>query len=169
MKTPPEIDSESFDIEDSEDIIGLAKSLVNGRHPGILCTVDQEGKPAVRWMSTLSFDEFPIFHTLTSPNSRKVGQIQQHPDVNWMFSNSDKSLILNLIGKAKVLTETRTLKRIWKKVEDKSHAYFLQEYAKAPGFVVIETSVTAIECSSPMNALRFAINPPDLAHAHYPL
>ena len=169
MNTIPEIDSDSFDIEDSEDIIGLARTLVDGSHIGLLCTVNLEGKPEVRWMSTLSFDGFPIFHTLTGPESRKVREIKEHPDVNWMFSNHDLSLILNLIGKARVLTDTPTLKRIWKQIEDKSHLYFLNQYSKGPGFVVIETKVEEIECTSPKNGFRFAVKPSELAHAHYPL
>ena len=166
MISPSLIDNESFDIDDSEDILGLVKGLVNGHHPGILCTVDAQGSPAVRWMSTLAFDEFPVFYTLTSPTSRKVAQIQAHPAVNWMFSNADRSLILNLRGHARVLTETRTLKRVWKQVEDKSHAYFLQRYAKGPGFLVIETTVDAIECTSPQNGLKFAVTPDELAVSH---
>ena len=167
MTTTTQIDSESFDIEDSEDIVGLAKSLVDGRHMGILGTVNQEGNPEVRWMSTLSFEDFPVFHSLTSPHSHKVGHIQHHPDVNWMFFNEDRSLILNLIGKARILTDTPTLKRIWKKVEDKSHTYFLDQYAKAPGYVVIETTVESIVCTSPKNAFRFAIKPSELAHTRH--
>ena len=167
MNTAPEIDPESFDIEDSEDILGLARTLVNGHHPGILSTVNDEGKPEVRWMSTLDFSEFPIFHTLTGPDSRKVEQIKKHPDVNWMFFNQDRSLILNVIGKARILTDTPTLKRIWKKVEDKSQAYFLNQYAKGPGFVVIETQVESIKCTSPKSALCFAIEPSELKEPHY--
>ncbi len=98
MNLTPEIDSESFDLEDSGDIIGLAKHLVNGRHPGILATVDLNGRPAVRWMSTFAFDEFPVFHTLTAPDSRKVKEIELRPEVNWMFFNQDRSMILNLIA-----------------------------------------------------------------------
>ena len=169
MNIGPEIDSESFDIEDSEDIIGLAKTLVNGRHAGILSTVDESGRPQVRWMSTLDFNKFPVFFTLTAPDSRKVDQIRLHPAVNWMFFNHDLSLILNLIGHARVLTEARTCKRIWKQVEDKSHAYFLKQYSGNSDFVVIETKVEAIECSSPQNGLRFNVKPSDLAHAHYPI
>jgi len=167
MNTTPEIDSESFDIEDGGDIIGLAKGLVNGRHPGILATVTQNGKPAVRWMSTFSFDEFPIFHTLTAPDSRKVKEIAQHPDVNWMFFNHDRSMILNLIGKAHVITDTVELKRIWTKVKDKSLTYFLDKYGKAPGFVAIETKIESIECTSPKSALRFAIETGELKDARY--
>ena len=167
MNNKPVIDNESFDIEDSDDIIGVAKNLVNGHHPGILATVNQDGKPALRWMSTLAFDEFPVFHSLTAPDSRKVEQINRHPDVNWMFFNHDRSLILNLIGKACVLTDTVTLKRIWQKVKDKSHLYFLDRYAKGLGFVVLETRIESIECTSPKNALRFAIEPSELKDEHY--
>lgn len=167
MDTAPEIDSESYDIEDSADILGLAKTLINGHHPGILGTIDQSGKPQIRWMSTLSFDEFPIFYTLTAPDSRKVAQINRHPDVNWMFFNRDKSLILNLAGKARILKETAELKRVWKQIEDKSHLYFLNRYAKAPGFVVIETTVESIECNSPKSALRFTIEASELKEERY--
>ena len=169
MNTAPEIDSDSFDIEDTEDIIGLARSLVDGSHPGLLSTINLSGKPEVRWMSTLSFEEFPIFHTLTGPNSRKVAEIKQHPDVNWMFSNHDLSMVLNLIGKARVLTDTPTLKRVWKQIEDKSHAYFLNQYAKGPGFVVIETTVESIECTLPKNVMKFCVVPSALAHGRHPL
>jgi general stress protein 26 len=162
MNTAPVIETDTFDLEDSDDIIGIAKSLVNGRHPGILCTVDRDGKPHARWMSTFAFDDFPVFHTLTAPNSRKVIEIKERPDVNWMFSNHDMSLILNLTGKARVLADTRTCKRIWKKAKDKSHIYFLDQFGKSPGFVVLETKVDSIECTSPRNSLRFAVGPDEL-------
>lgn len=165
MNCPAELDNESFDIKDGEEVISLVKGLVNGRHPGILCTIGLDGKPAVRWMSTLAFDDFPVFYTLTAPGSRKVAQIQTHPAVTWMFFNHNRSLILNLTGKARILTETRTLKRVWQHVENKSHTYFLNQYAKGPGFVVVETTVESIECSSPQNGLRFTVTPGELAPA----
>jgi len=167
MNTSPEIDPESFDIEDSGDIIGIARHLVDGHHPGLLATVDENGNPAVRWMATLAFDEFPVFHTLTRPDSRKVKQIAKHPAVNWMFFNRDRTLILNLIGEARVLSDATTLKRIWGKVVDKSLPYFLDQYTKGPGFVVIETTVKAIECTSPKSSLRFAIDPSEMIEPHY--
>jgi general stress protein 26 len=167
MNTPSEIETDNFELEDSDDIIGIARSLVDGHHPGILATVDEDGRPAVRWMSTLAFDEFPIFHTLTRPDSRKVAQIAKHPDVNWMFFNHNRSLILNLIGRARILSDIPTLKRIWKKVVDKSLPYFLDQYTKGPGFVVVETAIKAIECTSPKSALRFAIEPSEMVEPHY--
>lgn len=169
MNTIPEFDGNSFDIEDAGDVLGMAKSLLDGMHPGILCTVDRSGTPQARWLSTLSFDEFPVFHTLSAPGSRKVEQINHHPEVSWMFFNRDLTLILNLFGKARVLTGTAELKRIWAMIEDKSHAYFLNQYSKAPGFVVIETTVDSIECTSPKNALRFQVPPGDWQRSPVPV
>lgn len=158
----PSIERLSFDLDESDDIIGLARELVDGRHPGILGTVDQYGRPQLRWMSTLSFTDFPFFHSLTAPNSRKIDQIKHCPDVNWMFFNHDRSLVLNLLGKARVLADAKICKRIWKEVHDKEHAYFLKEYSNEGKFCVIETTVLSIECSSPQNAIRFSVPPADL-------
>jgi len=169
MNMTPDMENDSFDMEDSDDLIGVAKGLVNGHHPGILGTVNQQGKPELRWMSTLAFDEFPIFHSLTSPDSRKVEQIRTHPDVNWLFFNHDQTLMLNLTGKARILNDTPSLKRIWQKVIDKSQAYFLKQYSKGPGFVVIETTVENIECTLPQSCMRLAVKPSELIRAHYPL
>jgi hypothetical protein len=56
-----------------------------------------------------------------------------------------------------VVEDPKTLKRVWDKIEDKSHAYFLNQYSRAPGFVAIETLVEHIECVSPVNNLKFSV------------
>jgi general stress protein 26 len=167
MNHAPEPFPDNYDIESNDDIIAAAKSIVDGHHPGILATVDEEGKPAVRWMTTLTFDEFPIFHTLTRPDSRKVRQIIKNPQVNWLFTSRNRTLLLNLIGTACIRTDTPTLKRVWAKVVDKSLPYFMDQYAKGLGFVVIETRVETIECTSPKSALRYRIEPAEILEPHY--
>jgi general stress protein 26 len=163
MKEMPTIDAGPSGLRGKEQFVKLAREVIGESQIGILTTVDDHGRPAVRWMSTLSFDEFPTFYALTGPESRKILQIERHADVNWMFFKENLSFVLNLVGKARILTDTPTLKRVWKQVEDKSHAYFLKHYAKGPGFVVIETTVTAIECTSPQDGMRVDLAPSDLA------
>lgn len=158
-----EFDSTTYDIDDSDDVINLAKSLVNGHFPGILATIDTEGKPQMRWMSTLAFDEFPVFHTLTSPGSQKVEQIRANPRVNWMFFNKDLSLVVNLKGRARIIQDPPSLKRIWQRIVDLSHAYFLEHYNRKPGFCAIETIVESIECNSPKNNVHFTLKPFELS------
>lgn len=162
---PPDtftFDDTSFDIDDSGDILGLAKSLINGQHPGILATVDEAGRPQVRWMSTLAIGSFPVFHTLTGANARKLRQIRANPAVNWMFFNKDLSLVVNLTGTARVVDDPAALKRIWQSIVDKTHTYFLNEYSHRPGFVAIETTVHSVEVNSPASGLKFHVVPNQL-------
>jgi general stress protein 26 len=102
MKEVPTIDAGPSGLQSKEQFVALARELIGGRQTGILTTIDEQGRPGARWMSTLSFDEFPIFYALTGPESRKVAQIQRHPAVNWMFFNENLSVVFNLIGQARI-------------------------------------------------------------------
>jgi general stress protein 26 len=148
----------AFVLEDGGDVLGLINEMVRGRYPGLLHTIGLEGFPKARWMSTLSAEEFPLFYTLTGPESHKVKEIEANPRVTWMFFNQDLSLVIQMSGQARILRDTPTLKRIWRQVEDKSHAYFLKMYSPGLGFVVIETKIELLECSSPKNLLRFGVD-----------
>jgi general stress protein 26 len=166
MNTFPETDANSLDPKNREQIISLARELLQGGNPGILSTVDQSGFPQSRWMATMSFDDFPDLYTLTSATSRKVAQIQEHPIVNWMFSNQDLSFIVNLTGRAEIyLHEADAMKRIWHQIADKSRAFFLGDSVKGPGFVVIHTKVEIIECTIPRKVLKYSIDPAEMSES----
>ena len=164
MNTLSETDVNSLDPENRDQVISMARQLLRGNNPGILSTVDQSGFPQSRWMGTMSFDDFPDLYTLTAANSRKVGQIQQHPIVQWMFSNHDLSFVVNLTGRAEIfLRDAETMKRVWKQITDKSRAFFLGDTVEGPGFVVIHTKVEMIECTLPRKILRFLIDPGEMS------
>ncbi len=165
MKTnPPPILSvetasfDTYDADDSEDIIGQVKALIDGTHPGVLTTVDPAGKPHARWMATLSLEKLPYLYSLTSDRSRKIDDIEGNPAVNWMFSSSDLSLVVNLCGTARVCRDTMSLILAWRQIKDKSHAYFLKNYTEGSGCVVLETHIDAIECCTPKNAMKFRVD-----------
>lgn len=147
---------DNFDPEDSDDLFGVARQLIDGRHFGVLTTVDADGAPHARWMATLSFDAFPRLLTLTGGSSSKLRHIRENPRVQWMFSNEDLTLVLNLSGRARIFTDTRSIKLAWKEVKDKSRAYFLNHFAGKPAIAVIETTVERIEYLSAENGLRFS-------------
>ena len=157
----PANDPKGSEFVKNRDFAGLAKQMVDGSHHGVLTTVDRAGKPHVRWMGTLSFHDFPRFYALTAPTSRKITQIQENPSVEWMFSNPELSIILNLVGTAAVVVDIPIIKRVWKLIEDKSEAYFLNVPVKGAGFSVIETTVRRIECTLPREYLRLEADLPD--------
>ena len=139
-------------------VIDLAKKLANGKRPGILGTVDENGMPHTRWMATLSLKDFPKLYTITSPTSRKIQHIRQNPNVNWMFSNEEMNVIVNLRGKARIEDDFGKMQRVWKLLTDKSKAYFLNISSDGPGFAVIETDIEDIDATVPKYEILF--------HAH---
>ena len=136
-------------------VVDLAKRLANGKRPGVLATVDETGKPHLRWMATLSLEEFPMLYTITSPLSRKIEHINRNPEVSWMFANEDMTTIINISGKARITDDFAKMNHIWKLLEDKSKAYFLNIATDGPGFAVIETEIEDIECVIPKYDFRF--------------
>jgi general stress protein 26 len=152
---PPTLSGESFSLEDSDDIFGIARQLIDGRHFGVLTTVDSDGAPHARWMATMTFEHFPRVITLTSAGSSKVKHIRANQHVDWLFANDDFTLVLNLKGRARVFTDTVSIKRAWKAIKDKSHAYFLNNMAGDQEIAVIETVIERIDYTSAQNGLRF--------------
>lgn len=151
-------DSSSFSLDECDDVMEVLKALIDGSHPGLLATVDQANRPHARWMATLAFDKFPFIYTLTARKSRKLAHIAKNPHVDWIFSNENLSLILNLSGTAKALIEPAAIKKVWRLVKDKSHTYFLDNFSENPEFVALETTVTDIECCIPQSGLRWSVD-----------
>jgi general stress protein 26 len=139
----------------SEHVIRLAKQLANGSRPGVMATVDSEGNPHVRWMATLSLQEFPHLYALTSPTSRKVEHLRRNPRVSWLFTNDASSAVVNLSGTATIITDQAAVNRIWRMIEDKSNAYFLGLDSVSGGVAVIDTVIEGVECTLPRYDLHY--------------
>ena len=163
MDNFPETDIDSLDPKNREQIISMARRLLRADNVGMFCTIDENGSPQARWMATMSFEDFPDLYTLTSARSRKVAQVQANPAVHWVFSNRDLTFIVNLTGSAEIyLHEAEAMKRIWQQIVDKSRAFFMQDPAKGPGFVVIHTKVESIECTLPRKVVTLSIDPVEM-------
>ncbi len=106
IKTLSTISGESFSLEDGDGIFGIAKQRIDGRHFGVLATVDSDDAPHARWMAPMTFENFPRVITLTSAGSSKVRHTRANRHVDWLFSNEDFTLVLNLKGRARIFTDT---------------------------------------------------------------
>lgn len=136
-------------------MIEIAKRLADGNRPGVLGTVDTQDRPHLRWMATLSLQEFPCLYAISSAKSRKIEHIQAHPAVNWMFSNDEQSVIVNLMGSATIVTDSALVNRIWKMIENKSSAYFLSLQNEESNIAVIQTLIEDIQCVIPRYELKY--------------
>jgi general stress protein 26 len=154
MSLQPESSNREAKVH-GEHVIHLAKQLADGARAGVLATVDRAGVPHLRWMATVSLVEFPHLYALTSPSSRKIRHIDDNPRVSWMFTNESSSLVINLSGMATILTERADINRIWRMIDNKAHAYFLNLDPDAGGVAVIDTLIEDIECVIPRYDLHY--------------
>lgn len=158
----PDKPSRETTAKHAEYVIDLAKRLADGKRPGVLATVDEQGMPHLRWMATLSLHDWPVLYTITSPESRKIQHINANPNVSWMFSNEETNIVVNIRGKARVADDFGKMQRVWKLLEDKSKAYFLSIANDGPGFAVIETEIEDIDCIVPKYDIKFQAHGADL-------
>jgi len=153
----PDVDPNSFQWDDDRQVQAMVRRVVDGTHPGVLTTIDENGQPQARWMASLSFDDIPWLYTLTAQDSRKVAQIEKHPEVGWMFCNADLSLVVHMTGKAKIFKDIETVKKIWALIRCKDQAYFLKSGATGLGISVVATRIERIECNMPKALRRIAV------------
>lgn len=138
----------------TEGLFDFARRFVDGRRPGVLSTVDAEGAPHSRWMATTTAERLPFILTLTAAGSAKVRQIRSNPNVSWLFSNEDFSLVLNLRGRATIHVDTPTVKRAWNAIPEKDRPYFLSDPGPKPAIAVIETLVDQLDFAAPESGRR---------------
>lgn len=96
------------------------KGLGNFRHPfyrAVLTTLNGK-KPELRTVILRGFsEEDRILICHCDARSPKVTQIQENPNVSWLFYHPKKWLQLRLSGTAQVHTDDETAESHWKKVK----------------------------------------------------
>ncbi|MHC4925658.1 MAG: pyridoxamine 5'-phosphate oxidase family protein, partial [Planctomycetota bacterium] len=108
---------------------------------GILTTAGGDGVPHATWMGTVVAPRWDQLATITSPDSRKVANIRANPNVEWLFSSTNRAELVYLEGQAEVVTEPREIKRYWKALPDKGRAFFLLYFNSGLGFCVLRTRI----------------------------
>lgn len=115
----------------------------------ILTTVGSDGWPHAAWMGVAAVKGEGIIHTLSSPDSRKVEQIEQTGKGEWMWVDAARETVMYLRGATRIVRDVAEMKRVWGEFPDKSRAYFLSFFNPAPGYAVIETVVEEVVCRRP--------------------
>ena len=134
---------------------------INDHGEAVIVTANGCGVPHASWMGTLSGSDISSILTITSPDSRKIVNILENPNVEWMFTSKKLDTVVYLRGKALVICEMDDIERAWKRIKDKSRAYFMQ-YMATPGmrFLIIETKIEEIEYSLPKENIYKTVKPP---------
>lgn len=117
---------------------------------GLLVTADSNCRPHATYMGSLASPSFDRLLTMTSPDSRKVRNILENSQVEWLFLDEERDEVLYLWGTARVIQDPREVERAWRDMPDKTRAYFLP-YQETVGmrFLMFETSIDVFEYRIP--------------------
>lgn len=91
----------------NKDIRAVAKEIMANANTCALITVDSLNRPRVRMMGTLKPDkDFTVWFG-TNPNSRKVMQINQNPEVTVYYTEEGNSGYIILQGTAQLVNDIK--------------------------------------------------------------
>ncbi len=74
-------------------------SLIADAQTAILATVDEDGRPKMRWMTPTTLkDRQGFIYCVTAKSSKKIDELNKNPRVEWMIQSRALDRIINIKG-----------------------------------------------------------------------
>lgn len=103
----------SADIS-SDSLFKVAHMIIDSARCSVLVSVDEEGRPHAREMDPFDPDENMVIWFATNPNTRKVQQIRNNPNVAVFYYNTKGMSYVSINGKAELVNDPAEKERHWK-------------------------------------------------------
>lgn len=115
------------------------ESIIADAQTAVLATVDEEGRPKMRWMTPATLKGRPGYiYAVSAKEAEKVFELYHNPKVEWMIQSKVLDRIINIKGFVNILDNpsirTEILQAIGKKLE-----IFWKINLQDTEFVVLET------------------------------
>jgi len=120
---------------------------------GLLTSVDARGVPFARWMTpTTDGGGLRRLLCLSTEKARKVGQIEAHPYVCWVFGTPDKQEVVTLYGHGSVDRDLGRAGEVWDRLVRAGRQSALSSLCRdedsLAGMVTLVTEIERIELLS---------------------
>lgn len=133
-----------------QELMNKLTVILEDSKAGILSTTDYEGKTHLRWMTpTLMLSRKGVIFSVTSLNSKKVGQILHNPNVAWIVQSRSLDQIVTLHGKINILDNPSIKAEVLESVGDRL-TVFWKINEDLNDFVVLETVIEEAEYYQPI-------------------
>lgn len=77
-------------------------------------TIDDDGLPESRMMQTLRIEKDFIIWLGTKPNTQKVAQVKNNPNVSVYYTEAHSTGYVNIQGKAEIINDNEIKEKHWK-------------------------------------------------------
>jgi pyridoxine/pyridoxamine 5'-phosphate oxidase len=124
----------------------LTDAQKNKQHPfrlGAFATVGQNGTSLRTVVVRKVIPEETVLWLYTDFRSPKVQEIQNNPNISWLFYDSTKQIQIRLHGNAEILRSTMTNHYIWNNLPEYSKSDYLTQ--QAPGSTMTDNPKVEIK------------------------
>ena len=143
-----------------EQVIAAARKLVESQLVGVLTTVDSDQCPHSRWMAGVPDGQgLTTLLSLSARGARKLEQIDTHPRVCWLFSDSHDDQVVTLIGTMQRLEHPNMAEPVWQRLGEATKKYAMNLLSEPENlwFEGLETTITQIEYMNPAAGLTHPV------------
>ena len=116
-----------------QHIMQAARGIISRAYFGTLITIDQNGNAKARLMEPFAPEKHFVIYLATNPKSRKVQEIQKHPQATLHYIDESRTGYVSLYGKITIVTNDSIKKAHWKNgwerfYPNKSDGYMLLKF-----------------------------------------
>jgi general stress protein 26 len=97
-----------------DSLLIMARTIIDSAQCRILITVDENGKPQARTMSTFPLEDNMTIWLGTNPRSRKVKQIKNNPNVMVYYYDTKSFSYVSVAGQARIVDDPDKRAKYWK-------------------------------------------------------
>ncbi len=97
-----------------DSLLKVANIIIDSARCRVLVSVDEEGKPHVREMDPFTPEEGMVIWFGTNPNTRKVKQIQNNPNVAVYYYDTKAMSYVSINGRAQLVNSHEEKEKHWK-------------------------------------------------------
>ncbi|HZJ82544.1 MAG TPA: pyridoxamine 5'-phosphate oxidase family protein [Clostridia bacterium] len=135
---------------EKHECLNKVEDIIEDAQTAILATVDEEGRPRMRWMTptTLKGRQGCIY-TVAAKGSNKLMDLQQNEKVQWMIQSKDLDRIINIKGFINVIDNPSMRTEIMEAIGKRLNVFW-KVNLKDTEFVVLETILEEAVYSEPM-------------------
>ncbi len=137
-----------------KELMDKVEQLLDDSKTGVMATVDEQGRPHVRWMTPRTLKGRPnALYTVTTSASAKTFQLAKNSQVEWMIQSKVLTEIVNLRGRINIV-DNPSLKMEFLENLGNQLFMFWKVNADVDDFVVLETVLEEGSYYQPMKGRK---------------
>ncbi len=137
-----------------QEFMEKVESLLEETKTGVLATVDEVGRPHMRWMTPRRLKGHPgTLYALTASSSAKAYQLGKNSFAEWMIQSRTLNEIVSLKGQIQMISSPSLKNEVFENL-GKQLFVFWKVNAELEDFVVLETVVEEGTYFVPMKGIK---------------